>query len=170
LRIDISGRHLLVTNAMKEYAREKTERLSRHYDRIRRIQIVMDVQGERHQVELVVSLLKGSQIIAHAQDSSMYAALDFVVDKCERQLTKLKEKLRDHKGHMPMAGPETAEERAETDGDLEIDVDLLPEVSDSVPPAPPAAARTPARRPTRRRTPAPRSAKTSRERNRKKGK
>lgn len=156
---------------MKDYAREKTERLSRHYDRIRRIQIVMDVQGERQQVEMMVSLLKGSQIIAHAQDSSMYAALDFVVDKCERQLTKLKEKLRDHKGHTPMSGPKEVEEPAPLDGDLDIEVDFAPPADDTnvvplpVAPAPPRVRRAPRKRPS-----APKPSNARRDRSRKKGK
>ncbi len=135
MKVDISGRHLLVTQAMKDYAREKTERLSRYYDRVQRIQVVMDVQGERKQVEVVVSLSRGSTVVAHANDSSMYAALDLAVDKCERQLTKLKEKLRDHKGRMSMAGNTGFEVEPASPSDSEID--FVPERDEPVQEKPP---------------------------------
>jgi putative sigma-54 modulation protein len=161
LKIDISGRHLLVTRAMKDYAREKMERLGRFYDRIRRVQVVMDVQGERQQVEMVVSLARGSHIIAHARDSSMYAAIDFVVDKCERQLTKLKEKLRGHKGRMSMGGVVDFGTTDRSDDSMDVEVDLSPEADDSLPavsessPASPSRDRrpAPARRPKAVRAP-----------------
>ena len=70
----------------------------------------------------------------------MYAALDFVVDKCERQLTKLKEKLREHKGHMSMAGPVEAEAESTAELDLDLEADLP---DDSRPPELPSRSEPP---------------------------
>lgn len=91
----ISGRHLSVTEAMKEYAQKKAGKLERFFDRINKIQITLDVEGERQTAEMIVSATRGSTLIAEVASSDMYAAIDLAVDKLERQLTRHKEKLHD---------------------------------------------------------------------------
>ncbi|HHT9124300.1 MAG TPA: ribosome hibernation-promoting factor, HPF/YfiA family [Candidatus Brocadiia bacterium] len=91
--ITISGRHLSITEAMKEYARKKASKLERFFDRIRKIQVTLDVEGERQTAEMIVSATRGSTLIAEVAATDMYAAIDLAVDKLERQLTRHKEKL-----------------------------------------------------------------------------
>lgn len=93
MNITISGHHLSVTEAMKEYARKKASKLERFFDRIRKIQVTLDVEGERQTAEMIVSAVRGSTLIAEVASTDMYAAIDLAVDKLERQLTRHKEKL-----------------------------------------------------------------------------
>ena len=71
MQINISGLHLEVTDALRSYVEEKFERLSRHFDRIISVQVFLQVED-------------------------MYAAIDLLVDKLDRQLIKHKEKQLDH--------------------------------------------------------------------------
>lgn len=95
MNITISGRHLSVTEAMKEYARKKAAKLERFFDRITKIQITLDVEGERQTAEMIVSATRGSTLIAEVVTGDMYSAIDSAVDKMERQLIRHKEKLHD---------------------------------------------------------------------------
>lgn len=95
MNITISGRHLNITEAMKEYARKKVAKLERFFDRIMKIQVILDVEGERQTAEMIVSAARGSTLIAEVATTDMYAAIDLAIDKIERQLTRHKEKLYD---------------------------------------------------------------------------
>ncbi|MGR3309493.1 MAG: ribosome hibernation-promoting factor, HPF/YfiA family [Candidatus Brocadiales bacterium] len=95
MNITISGRHLSVTEAMKDYAHKKAAKLERFFDRITKIQVTLDVEGERQTAEMIVSAARGSTLIAEVATGDMYSAIDLAVDKLERQLTRHKEKLYD---------------------------------------------------------------------------
>jgi len=81
MQVKISGQHLEVTEAMRSYMNEKLERLERHFDKITSVQIIMSVDKLLHKAEGTLYL---------AQD--MYAAIDALTDKLDRQLIKHKEK------------------------------------------------------------------------------
>lgn len=91
--IIVSGRHLSITSAIKDYAEKKVSRLEKFFDRIIRVQVNLDVESERHTAEMIVSAPKGSMLISEVTDHDIYAAIDRAVDKLERQLTRHKEKL-----------------------------------------------------------------------------
>lgn len=95
MNIAISGRHLSVTEAMKEYARKKASKLERFFDRISKIQFTLDVENERQTAEMIVTPTRGTTLFAEVVNTDMYAAIDLAVDKIERQLTRHKEKLHD---------------------------------------------------------------------------
>lgn len=102
LNIELTGRHLEITPNVRNYANEKAGRLERFFDRIHRIQIILESEGEdRHKAEMVISVSKGSTLVSQAADSNLFAAIDLVLDKAERQLRKHKEKLRNHRGRKP---------------------------------------------------------------------
>lgn len=107
--IIISGRHLSVTEAVKEYARKKAAKLERFFDRIRKIQVTLDVEGERQIAEMIISATRGSTLIAEVAATDMYAAIDLVVDKLERQLTRHKEKLYNKRNRKKGPVPEVEE-------------------------------------------------------------
>jgi putative sigma-54 modulation protein len=127
----MTGRHMEITPRLRDYANEKASRLERFFDRIHRLQIILESEGDdRHKAELVISVPNGSTLVSQAQDSSMYAAIDLVLDKAERQLRKHKEKIRNHRVRKPeeeeLAGG-AIEERTDAPEDAseeDLDVDL----------------------------------------------
>lgn len=106
MRILITGRHVGVTEAMKEYAREKAAKLERIHERLTRVEVTMDVVHDTHRVEVVVDAPAGVRLVAKAQSPDMYAAVDLAEEKIARQLVRQKERLNDHhRGRESAAGP-----------------------------------------------------------------
>lgn len=96
MKIQISGRHVGVTNAMKEYARTKVEKLLRFYERVTGATVTMDIQNNDHVVEMIFEASRGARLVGHANASDMYAACDLAEQKVAQQLRKHKERLTDH--------------------------------------------------------------------------
>ena len=114
--IEIAGRHVTVTQAMKDYARQKAERLARHYDRFVRLHVTLSVENDQQTAEFVASAARHAVLVAKEKSTDMYAAIDVAADKLDRQARKFKEKLRDHRGPQKeevMEAEATARERAE---------------------------------------------------------
>ena len=99
MQVSVTGRHMEIEESVREYAVDKTGKLTRYYDRIERIEVVFD-QGpnqHEHEVELVVRADHKNTFVAHAEGKDFYGVVDLAIDKMERQLTKHKEKHRNRK-------------------------------------------------------------------------
>lgn len=92
MQINISGHHVELTPALKEYAEEKIKRLEHHFDLITRSDITLTVEKLVQKAECNIHV-SGSDLHASAEDQNMYAAIDKLSDKLDRQLLKHKEKL-----------------------------------------------------------------------------
>lgn len=97
MRLSITGRHLAVTEALRNYVTNKMTRLERHYDHITNVQVVLAVNKVAQSAEAIVHAGHGTEIFADAEADDMYAAIDALADKLDRQLIKHKEKLADHR-------------------------------------------------------------------------
>lgn len=98
MKVTVTARHMEITDVMREYALDKAERLERHFDKLRKLEIILDsAKDKRYSAEMIASATKGQVLVCHTTDVSATAALDAVIDKMERQLTKFKEKLREKK-------------------------------------------------------------------------
>jgi putative sigma-54 modulation protein len=98
MEFKISGRHMEITPAIREYAEQKTSRLPRFFNRIQSIQVVIDKHDPNHfEVEIVADIEHAKDIVTKRTSEDLYAAIDKAVDKTERQLTDHKEKLRNRK-------------------------------------------------------------------------
>ena len=95
MQITIKGHQVEVTPALHEYALGKFERLTRHFDQLHDLSIVHGVEKLLHKAEATM-LLSGKTLHADATASDMYAAIDALVDKIDKQVRKAKEKLTDH--------------------------------------------------------------------------
>lgn len=93
----ITGRHIEVTDAIREYAQSKTQRLQRYFDRIQEITTVIDKHDRSFEVEVIVDVEHHDPFLARHRGDDLYGCIDEVVDKLERQLTDHKEKLRNRK-------------------------------------------------------------------------
>lgn len=101
--ITIAGRHLDVTPAIRDYAQKKADKLLKYYDRIQAIDVVVYKAEHRHTgVELKVIVDSAEPFISKAQGPDLYACIDEVEEKIERQLRDHKTKVRQRKGKTPM--------------------------------------------------------------------
>lgn len=103
--VRVSGHHVDVTPAMKDYASEKADRLARYFG-AREADVTLKIEGGRHVAEFIVYAPKHHTLIAEAEGVNMYAAIDIVVDKVERQMVKMKEKWSDHHAKEGRFAPE----------------------------------------------------------------
>lgn len=117
------GRHLEITEAIKDYAQKKAAKVQKFFDRIGRVQMILDIEGgKKHVVEMIVSVKKGPTLIGVVANDDMYASIDLVVVKLERQLTKYKEKLCSRKKVKGIL-PSGLEGEIEVEEDYEYDFD-----------------------------------------------
>lgn len=96
MQITISGHHLDVTDSLKNYVTSKLERLSNHHDRITTTHVILSVDKLIQKAEATLHV-SGKDLFADATHNDLYAAIDALADKLDRQLIKHKEKLRDHR-------------------------------------------------------------------------
>ena len=96
MQINITGHHVELTEAMTEYVNTKFERLERHFDNITNVQVTLSVEKLRQKAEATMHVA-GGEIFAQAEQEDMYAAIDAMVDKLDRQIIKHKEKMKSHK-------------------------------------------------------------------------
>lgn len=97
MQIIVSGRHMGVGESLKEYVTSKAERLERFYDRIRSIEVKLDGHEGRHSAEMIVHTDNADPFVATEEHADAFAAVDLLLDKIERQLTRHKERLRNRK-------------------------------------------------------------------------
>jgi putative sigma-54 modulation protein len=95
MQINLSGHHVDITTPLREYVNSKMERLERHFDHVTDIHVVLGVEKLRHKAEATMHI-SGGDIFANAVEENMYAAIDALVDKLDRQLKKHKEKITNH--------------------------------------------------------------------------
>ena len=96
MQINVSGHHVEVTDSLREYVETKLDRLERHYDRITNIQVILSVEKLRQKAESTIRI-SGGEVYAEAESEDLYAAIDMLSDKLDRQLIKQKEKIKDRK-------------------------------------------------------------------------
>src|SRR5436190_1282604 len=100
MEIQITGRHTSVTDAMKAHATDKLTKLERHNDMVTRAEVVMNIENEqRHIVEMIAHTKVGGRLVAKAEHTDMYAAIDLLLDKMDHQITKQKEKVKGERKH-----------------------------------------------------------------------
>jgi putative sigma-54 modulation protein len=91
MNLKISGHHLEVTPAIREYLESKLARVLRHFENVIDINVILSAQKLLHSIE-VTAHVPGKDIHVEAQDNDMYVAIDALVDKLDRQMVKHKEK------------------------------------------------------------------------------
>jgi putative sigma-54 modulation protein len=95
MHLDITGHHVKITEPMRDYVGSKLDKIERHFDLVSDVHCILTVEKLRHKAEATVSV-NGAKIYADATKVDMYAAIDSLTDKLERQVRKHKEKLVDH--------------------------------------------------------------------------
>jgi len=95
MQITVSGHRIEITESMRTYASEKVGRIQKHFDHVIDANIVLHVQKNRHIAEAAIHA-RGTTMHANAEGSDMYAAIDSVAGKLDRQVLKHKEKTTRH--------------------------------------------------------------------------
>ena len=95
MNLQISGHHLEVTPAIRDYVTGKLERVTRHFDNVIDVNVILSVEKLKQKAEVTVHL-SGKDIFVEAIEEDLYAAIDTLVDKLDRQVQKYKQKLQDH--------------------------------------------------------------------------
>lgn len=106
MNLTINGHHLEVTPAIREYVTTKLSRVLRRFDNVIDTQVILSVEHPRHKAEVTMRL-PGKDIHCESIEENLYAAIDLVVDKLDRQVVKHKTKLQDH-AHEPLKRQEAS--------------------------------------------------------------
>ena len=96
MQVIVTGHHLEVTDALKAHIDAKFEKLARHFDNVTDVHVILSVEKLVQKAEATLQL-SGAIIFAEDHQEDMYAAIDAMVDKLERQITKHKEKTGTHR-------------------------------------------------------------------------
>jgi putative sigma-54 modulation protein len=95
MQLNVTGHHVDITPPLRDYVVNKLEKIERHFDLVSDVHCILTVEKLRHKAEATVSV-NGGRIYADSTEEDMYAAIDGLVDKLDRQVKKYKEKLADH--------------------------------------------------------------------------
>ncbi len=98
MQVNLTGHHVDVTDALRAYVDEKIARLERHFDHVTNVHVILSVEKLNKKAEATVHI-SGADVFADSVHEDMYAAIDALVDKLDRQVLKHKEKLKKHRGN-----------------------------------------------------------------------
>lgn len=97
MNLKITGHHVEVTDAIRDYVTTKLDRVIRHFDNVTSINVILSVEKLKQKAEVTLHV-RGKDIFVESDDADMYAAIDSMTDKLDRQVIKYKQKNQDH-GH-----------------------------------------------------------------------
>ncbi|MCK9284530.1 MAG: ribosome-associated translation inhibitor RaiA [Rhodocyclaceae bacterium] len=95
MNLNITGHHVEVTPAIRDYVSEKLDRVIRHFDHVTSTHVILSVEKLKQKAEVTLHV-KGKDITAVADGADLYASIDAMVDKLDRQVVKHKERVTDH--------------------------------------------------------------------------
>ena len=96
MQINVTGQHMDVTESLSSYVNSKFEKLERHFDNVIDVHVILSVEKVRQKAEATI-YISGNNVFADATHDDMYAAIDSLMDKLDRQVVKHKEKNSHHK-------------------------------------------------------------------------
>jgi len=95
MQINLSGHHVEITDSLRDYVNAKFAKLERHFDHINNVYVVLNVEKLIHHAEATLHV-NGGEVFASSEDNDMYAAIDSLIDKLDRQVLKYKGKISKH--------------------------------------------------------------------------
>jgi len=100
MNLSITGHHLDVTPAIREYIQTKISRVTRHFDHVIDTQVMLSVEPLKHRAEITMHV-RGKDIHCEAVEENLYAAIDVLVDKVDRKVIQYKNRTQNHT-HVPV--------------------------------------------------------------------
>ena len=98
MQINISGHHVELTAALQDFIKTKMKRIERHFDHVMDVHVVLGSVRQQHTVEATVHVA-GNNLHAESEHEDMYAAIDVLMDKLDRQVTRHKDRTQEHHSH-----------------------------------------------------------------------
>ena len=95
MQISVTGHHITVSEPLREYVESKLEKINKHFNNITNVHVILTVEKLEQKAQAHVHL-DGSEIHAEAIEEYIYASIDSLIDKLDRQVIKYKEKLNKH--------------------------------------------------------------------------
>jgi putative sigma-54 modulation protein len=95
MNLNITGHHIEVTPAIRDYVTSKLDRVIRHFDHVTSVHVILSVEKLQQKAEVTLHV-KGKDIFADSVNADLYASIDALVDKLDRQVVKHKEKTSTH--------------------------------------------------------------------------
>ena len=95
MNLTVSGHHVAITPAIRSYLENKLERVTRHFDHVIDVNVILSVEKLRQKAEVSVHVL-GKDIYVECNDQDLYAAIDNLVDKLDRSILRHKDRLKAH--------------------------------------------------------------------------
>ncbi|QGZ40886.1 putative sigma-54 modulation protein [Pseudoduganella flava] len=100
MNLTISGHHIDVTPAIREYVQNKLERVKRHFDHLIDVSVILSVDNltekEKRQKAEINLRMSGKTVFVESVAQDLYAAIDTLIDKLDRQVMKHKDKVQNH--------------------------------------------------------------------------
>lgn len=95
MNLKITGHHLEITDSLHDFIRQRFQRISRHFDQVLDTHVTLGIEHDTHRAEATIHV-QGNHLHAHANGDDMYAAIDALTGKLDRQILKHKGKRKDH--------------------------------------------------------------------------
>ncbi len=98
MNLTVSGHHVAVTPALRAYLRNKLQRVTRHFDHVIVLNVILSVEKLRQKAEVTLRV-RGKDLYAQTEHEDLYAAIDALADKLDRQVLRHKDRLKSHVHH-----------------------------------------------------------------------
>jgi putative sigma-54 modulation protein len=98
MNLKLTGNHVEITDAMRDYVTSKISKITRHFDHVIDVSVILSVEKLKQKAEANVHI-RGKDIFVETDSEDMYASIDSLVDKLERQILKHKEKNLERRNH-----------------------------------------------------------------------
>lgn len=95
MQLNLSGQHIEITDSLRDHVNNKFEKLTRHFDHMTNVHVILTVEKQRQKAEATVHA-SGADLFASDENENMYTAIEHLVAKLDRQIIKHKDKVKDH--------------------------------------------------------------------------
>lgn len=106
MNLNLAGHHVIITPAMRDYVTSKIDKITRHFDHVIEVSVILSVEKLKQKAEASVHV-RGKDIFVETDSADMYASIDSLVDKLDRQILKHKEKNADRRNNVVLKDDES---------------------------------------------------------------
>ena len=106
MNLNLAGHHVIITPAMRDYVTSKIDKITRHFDHVIDVSVILSVEKLKQKAEASVHV-RGKDIFVETDSADMYASIDSLVDKLDRQILKHKEKNVDRRNNVVLKDDES---------------------------------------------------------------
>lgn len=103
MQINVTGRHMEITDAIRNYVHDKLQHALAEFPRTESVHVILDIEKYRQIAEIVVQAPNHVRVEAREESADLYASIDAVVDKVNKQLRRTRDKIIDHKSREPLS-------------------------------------------------------------------